>query len=488
MHYFSSFTGAGGFDLAVPEDWQRVGFSEIDKYANMVLRYRFPDVKNYGDINAIKWEEVPDFEVLFGGTPCQDLSLAGKRKGLAGERSGLLFKFVEALKAKKPEYFVWENVKGALSSNQGWDFAEVLNQFSEAGYRRWWQVLNAKHFGVPQNRERIFIVGFRDRSPPEVFFEPENGNKNNEEGAVVRTFTAGGHSGGLHSNSTAIIVDSGGTEGQTPRPQEVVPALTATYYKGDTAKHYAERGNRTLILNNKVLKLSQEAKPIEIAKNKSISGRVYSPIGIAISLKANGGGLGVKTGLYAVQAVLTPDREKKRQNVRRFKNSGEPMFTLTGQDIHGIKIIGNIYPSGGEAGKVVSSEGIYPTVKQGKRGGAAGLPPIAIIHNMQPTSPNRTSADRGGSGHLTKTDGTTYTIDTGNTNAVQLDNQIRRLTPRECERLMSWPDDWTRWGTDEKGNKIEISDTQRYKMAGNGVVSNVVKWLIENVILRDNDA
>ena len=169
MRYFSSFTGAGGFDLAVPSGWECVGFSEIDKYASMVLKYRFPDVKNYGDINAIKWNEIPNFEVLCGGTPCQDLSLAGKRKGLAGERSGLFYKFVEALKAKKPKYFIWENVKGALSSNSGWDFAEVLNQFSEAGYNLWWQVLNAKYFSVPQNRERIFIVGFRDGSPQKYF-------------------------------------------------------------------------------------------------------------------------------------------------------------------------------------------------------------------------------------------------------------------------------------------------------------------------------
>lgn len=430
MHYFSSFTGAGGFDLAIPKDWECVGFSEIDKYANMVLRYRFPDVKNYGDVNAIKWEEIPNFEVLFGGTPCQDLSLAGKRKGLAGERSGLLFKFVEALKAKKPKYFIWENVKGALSSNQGWDFAEVLNQFSEAGYNLWWQVLNAKHFSVPQNRERIFIVGFRGRSPPEVFFEPENGIKDNEEGAVVRTFTAGGHSGGLHSNNTAIIVDSGDIGAQTPHPQEVVPALTATYYKGDTAKHYAERGNRTLLLNNKLLKLSQEAKPIELTKNTSMGERVYDINGQAISLRA-GGGHGGKTGLYAVQAVLTPSREKKRQNGRRFKNPEEPMFTLTGQDIHGVAI------------RDLTTSETFGTLRSG---GSGGVPSQRFV---------------------------------------DADMKIRRLTPRECERLMSWPDDWTRWGIDEKGNKVEISDTQRYKMAGNGVVSNVIKWLIENVILRN---
>ena len=353
MRYFSSFTGVGGFDLAMPKDWECVGFSEIDRYANMVLRQRFPDVKNYGDINAIKWNEIPDFEVLFGGTPCQDLSLAGKRKGLVGERSGLFYKFVEALKAKKPKYFVWENVKGALSSSQGRDFIEVLNQFSEAGYSLWWQVLNAKYFGVPQNRERIFIVGFRDRSPPEVFFEPEGSAEDNE----------------LQGQPTANTL---------------------------------------------------QARYTSLREGSYIIGGQQH------------------TQDYAVQAG---------QSGRRFKNPGEPMFTLTGQDIHGV-----------------------------------------IIHNMQPRSPFRPSADRGGSGHLTKTDGTTYTIDTGNTNAVQLGNQIRRLTPKECERLMSWPDNWTRWGIDEKGNTIEISDTQRYKMAGNGVVSNVVKWIIENVILRDSHA
>ena len=368
INYFSSFTGVGGFDLAVPNGWKCVGFSEIDKYANMVLKYRFPDVKNYGDINAIKWEEIPDFEVLFGGTPCQDLSLAGKRKGLAGERSGLFFKFVEALKAKKPKYFIWENVKGALSSSQGRDFVEVLNQFSEAGYSLWWQVLNAKHFGVPQNRERIFVVGFRDRSPPEVFFEPTSSAENNE------------------------------LQGQ-----------------------------------------SQEANSIELTKNMPMAERVYDIRGQAISLRAGGGGYGGKTGLYAVQAVLTPSREKKRQNGRRFKNPEEPMFTLTGQDIHGVAIFD--YRS--DEGIRIRKNNMSPALTS--HGNSAGGVPIPMI---------------------------------------QKDTKIRRLTPIECERLMSWSSNWTRWGIDEKGNKVEISDTQRYKMAGNGVVSNVVKWIIENVILN----
>jgi DNA (cytosine-5)-methyltransferase 1 len=270
----------------------------------------------------------------------------------------------------------------------------VLNQFSEAGYSLWWQVLNAKHFGVPQNRERIFVIGFRDRSPPKVFFEPTSRAENNE----------------LQGQPTANT-------------------LRAGYNQNLSEGSYIIEGKQQ----------AQEAKPIELINNKSISGRVYAPSGIAISLKANGGGLGVKTGLYAVQAVLTPDREKKRQNGRRFKNPGEPMFTLTGQDIHGVAMLG------------------YTRSSSGKE----------INYHL-------------------KSESGTLKLHSGNQQEYLLaHSKIRRLTPKECERLMSWSDDWTRWGIDEKGNKVEISTAQRYKMAGNGVVSNVVKWLIENVILSD---
>ena len=149
-----------------------IGFSEIDQYANKVLAKRFPGVKNYGDITKINWAEVPDFDILTGGSPCQDLSIAGKRAGLDGARSGLFFEYMRAVKEKRPRYFIWENVKGALSSQNGWDFATVINQMAEAGYSLWWQVLNAKDFGIPQNRERVFVVGFRDEPAPQVFLEP----------------------------------------------------------------------------------------------------------------------------------------------------------------------------------------------------------------------------------------------------------------------------------------------------------------------------
>lgn len=102
-----------------------VGYSEIDKYAIRVYEKHYGGTKNYGDCTKINYSEVPDFDMLVGGSPCQDLSIAGKGKGLSGERSGLFFQYVRCLKEKKPMYFIWENVKGALSSSLGWDFARV---------------------------------------------------------------------------------------------------------------------------------------------------------------------------------------------------------------------------------------------------------------------------------------------------------------------------------------------------------------------------
>ena len=170
LKVFDTFTGIGGFTIPLVEmGHEIVGYSEIDKYAIQIYQKHFPNHKNYGNIEKIDWNTVPDFDLLTGGTPCQDLSIAGKRAGLEGAKSGLFRNYVYALEQKKPKYFIWENVKGALSSNQGWDFAEVLCSFSEAGYAIQWQVLNSKNHGVAQNRERIFVVGTRGESSREVF-------------------------------------------------------------------------------------------------------------------------------------------------------------------------------------------------------------------------------------------------------------------------------------------------------------------------------
>ena len=162
MRHFDCFSGYGGFTIPAKKlGWETVGFSEIDKYASGVLEYNFSGIKNYGDITKIKGSDLPSVDIITGGSPCQDLSIAGKGAGLNGERSGLFFHFIRLIKEVQPMYFVWENVKGAFSSQRGWDFARVQIEMEQAGYDVWWTTINAKDFGVPQNRERIFAIGFR---------------------------------------------------------------------------------------------------------------------------------------------------------------------------------------------------------------------------------------------------------------------------------------------------------------------------------------
>lgn len=162
MKYFDTFTGIGGFSLPLKElGHECVGFSEIDKYAQSVYLHHFPNHKPYGDITKIIAEELPDFDLLVGGVPCQSWSIAGKRGGFDDARGNMWWEFIRILKAKQPHMFIAENVKGLLSHNKGDSFVMLCEAFCNAGYAIDFDVLNSKHFGVPQNRERVFIVGKR---------------------------------------------------------------------------------------------------------------------------------------------------------------------------------------------------------------------------------------------------------------------------------------------------------------------------------------
>lgn len=198
MKYFSTFTGIGGFEVGIHNAWLNteersnndwvlsssnigdgdgwgsspayIGYSEIDKYASSVYERNFPGVKNYGDITQINAEELPDFDCLVGGFPCQAFSIAGKRKGFEDTRGTLFFDLARILRAKRPRLFVFENVKGLLSHDNGNTFRTIIATIDELGYDCQWQVLNSKNYGVPQNRERVYIVGhLRGASRPKVF-------------------------------------------------------------------------------------------------------------------------------------------------------------------------------------------------------------------------------------------------------------------------------------------------------------------------------
>ena len=198
MKYLSLFTGIGGFELGIGKEHECVGYSEIDKYAIQVYQHHFPEHINYGDITKINAEELPDFDLLVGGFPCQAFSIAGKRKGFDDTRGTLFFDIARILRAKRPRLFLLENVKGLLSHDNGNTFKTIISTLDELGYDLQWQVLNSKNHGVPQNRERVFIVGHSRGTPrPQVFPFGENvsalttkGGRQASDAVVSRTLTA----------------------------------------------------------------------------------------------------------------------------------------------------------------------------------------------------------------------------------------------------------------------------------------------------------
>ena len=159
--------------MLLRERFKTVGWCEIDKFCQKLYRAYYKPEGEYfkEDILAIDPDELPDFDIITAGVPCQPFSIAGRREGLRDERGLPLWeKFFEIIKAKQPEIIVIENVKGLLSSSRGWDFAYILNKMDESGYDAEWDVLNSKDFGVPQNRERVFIIGhLRGKSRRKVF-------------------------------------------------------------------------------------------------------------------------------------------------------------------------------------------------------------------------------------------------------------------------------------------------------------------------------
>ncbi len=242
-------------DTCIPEC---IGFSEIDKYATAIYQKHFPEHKSYGDITKINETELPDFDLLVGGFPCQSFSIAGKRGGFSDTRGTMFFEIARILKHKQPRLLLLENVKGLLSHDEGRTFATIISTLDELGYDLQWQVLNSKNFGVPQNRERVFIVGhLRGTRRPEVF-----------------------------------------PIGQDSKSDIVLPTLTARYYGAQANGGYI--GN----------------KPKQIIGG-SQGNRVYDTNGTSVTLASQAGGLGAKTGLYMNSGMkirrLTPNECERLQ-------------------------------------------------------------------------------------------------------------------------------------------------------------------------------
>ena len=219
LRVFSMFTGIGGFEVGLTNSnlaYEMVGFSEVDKYAIQIYNKHFKGVKNYGDATTINETELPNFDLLVGGFPCQAFSMAGKRKGFNDTRGTLFFDIARILSEKKPKYFILENVKGLLSHDKGRTLQTIFGVLSDLGYEYQWEVLNSKNFGVPQNRERVYIVGhLRGASRPKIFpigeseevFDTSRESQRSESSQVSSTITSN-YKRGVHAMGEQYIIEN----------------------------------------------------------------------------------------------------------------------------------------------------------------------------------------------------------------------------------------------------------------------------------------
>lgn len=400
------FSGIGGFAKGLTDAGFEIEthlFSEIDKHAIANYQYNFKNAKSIGSVTDVRGEGLKRPDIITFGSPCQDFSLAGKRAGIEGQRSSLILEAIRLIGELRPGLFIWENVKGAFSSNAGADFWAIIAAFANiGGYRLEWQLVNTS-WVLPQNRERIYLVGHLDGfSTPSVFpfrasdFGIDEGIP---ETATVRTLSAGGHSGGHHSGMTLIQRPHGGFNGN--ENMDICPTISISSFQDNVhvkIKSNTKNGFETAKIGDGI--------NLGMPNSKTRRGRVGK--GVAQTLDTQGN-QGVLVG-YA-------SRTDGAKEIRR----------------------------------ISMKSGVDFTPFQGKK---MEFKPSDVMN--------------------------TVTCATQKDNLIFTSN-IRRLTEIECERLQGFPDDWTKWGNYD-GKIKEIPKTQRYKLIGNAVTTNIVKLIGERLL------
>ena len=419
MKFLDLFAGIGGFRLGMESSGHEcIGFCEIDKFARASYKaiHNTEGEIELHDITTVTDDEVRAIghvDVICGGFPCQAFSIAGARRGFEDTRGTLFFEIARFASILEPKYLFLENVKGLLNHDRGNTFKTILGALDGLGYDVEWQVLNSKNFSVPQNRERVFIIGhLRGKRTRNVFPIGRESEQSDRQQSKIEIVGNAKNPNGTSQGTGSVVYDSNG----------LIGTLCARDYK--------------------------EPKQVAIP-------------------------------------VLTPDRANKRQNGRRFKTDGEPMFTLTAQDRHGVvvekkvKQVGNLIATesfGGNPhrGRVYDISGISPCLNC--VGG--GLEPK--IRVKEATKQGYAEAEIGDSVNLSHPNSKTRrgrvgkqianTLLTGESQGVvEPDFRIRKLTPRECWRLQGFPD----WAFD-KAQEVN-SNSQLYKQAGNSVTVNVIE-------------
>jgi DNA (cytosine-5)-methyltransferase 1 len=433
----SLFAGVGGFDLALERNGVKVVASvEIDQKASAILAKQFPNSKLFNDIKGVTGEQLinagfdPENGIITGGFPCQDLSVAGKRAGLDGNRSGLFYEIVRLLDETKAKYFILENVVGLLSSNNGADMGAVIGALVERGYGVAYRVLDAQHFGVPQRRRRVFIVGCaRDsgRTPAQILALTESSIGHFKKGTKSRKNTA---------FATPISLTENGES------RKVVNTLSAElYHHGSIVNQDLANGHLVLFDPHHSDGVRIQGETVNTLTAKMGTGGNNVPMvaswwdgnqtASTITVNSDKQRMPDKNHLqavitYSMHGAMVGRKETAGPNGSGFLGENDPSYTLTAsqQSRHGVAIIHN--PS---TFANYSEQEIVGTLR-------AGMP-------------------RGSEPLVTQT------------NSI-----VRRLTPLECERLQGFPDDWTSGQADQ----------HRYKQMGNAVAVPVVEFIVKRLV------
>jgi len=448
----SLFAGIGGFDLALERNGIEVVASvEWDKHAQSVLKNRFPNSQIYGDIQEVTGEQLinagfdPRNGIITGGFPCQDLSVAGKRAGLAGNRSGLFWEICRLLDETKTQYFILENVPGLLSSSNGADMGTVISALAQRGYGLAYRVLDAQHFGVPQRRRRVFIVGSlgdNGRTPAEVLAIAEGRSRYLEAGGKSRKSSTTAANGSPATVGTLLARDHKGIDQISVEENKLVLF--------DLPNDDKEQKNDALLFQatrNENIRIFEKHSPTLAVAGWLRSLHVFSPSNfanysenddVAATLRAGGGDLG---GGSETLLVFDPHQT---DGVRLQGNTTNTLRAAMGMGGNNVPMVA--YPMHG-----------------------------AMVGRSETAGPN-------GSGFLDEND-PSYTLTAssqarhGVVTVAESASMVRRLTPLECERLQGFPDHWTEGQT----------DGHRYKQLGNAVAVPVVQWIIERLVKVINE-
>ena len=459
LTYGSLFAGVGGFDMGMEQaKYEPVFQVEWDKNCQKILHHHWPTVPKWGDVCDVNGADLPPCDVLIFGSPCQDLSVAGKRAGLQdGDRSSMFFEAVRIIKEMRdatnsiyPRATIWENVPGALSSNKGADFGVVLSSLADIGaITQEYAVLDAQYFGVPQRRRRIFLVSIYDSAASERCPDPLLPLIQGSRGDFAKSRKARKDSARLASTS----VDPGNGEG----------------FRMLAFGHYTDDDTASAIKMRDYKDATDLVVPVAYSIREDAKANNFSATETDTALCLNG---------------LVPSTQSHHAQIFIAEPQPPYVFDATRHDDFRM-----------------DTETV-PTLKQRMGTGGGQVPMLAepIVYDgynqkLDDSGIHRSlRIGRDSSDFVAQP---TYAFDTqfGSNAAVFEDTSptlkssqqppsvppprlaVRRLTPLECERLMGWPDDHTRWTADGK----EQADTNRYKQCGNGVASPVARWVGEQL-------